>query len=297
MVIIISQLWKNSPGKRISGLYLRLLSLRCLYGKRSKRALPHVKISKWGELSLGHCRYAQDLWKLGPWNDPFDPNLVVSIKALIVGLQSRKNLSPYGISINLLPWLFWSIWCSRNQLLFLNRLTYLSIKLLLLAREWEKAQSSSSGRSISHQILSLLPSEITISIRYNTCAAWRSDSSTASISWIFASPSSSELNQGSMIQLHVSSPLLAEALALREALLQATSLNITDIWIRSNSQALVREFNRKRGPSELHRTPMDIIGLSSSFVLCFLSFVSRNFNGPANVLAKSCLNNLLSVKS
>ena len=138
---------------------------------------------------------------------------------------------------------------------------------------------------------------MTISIRYNTCAAWRSDSSTASISWIFASPSSSELNQGSMIQLHVSSPLLAEALALREALLQATSLNITDIWIRSNSQALVREFNRKRGPSELHRTPMDIIGLSSSFVLCFLSFVSRNFNGPADVLAKSCLNNLLSVKS
>lgn len=158
MVIIISQLWKNSPGKRISGIYLRLLSLRCLYGKRSKRALPHVKISKWGELSLGHCRYAQDVWKLGPWNDPFDPNLVVSIKALIVGLQSRKNLSPYGISINLLPWLFWSIWCSCNQLLFLNRLTYLSIKLLLLAREWEKAQSSSSGRSISHQILSLLPS-------------------------------------------------------------------------------------------------------------------------------------------
>ncbi|KAF2595318.1 hypothetical protein F2Q70_00044895 [Brassica cretica] len=52
--------------------------------------------------------------------------------------------------------------------------------------------------------------------------------------------------------MHVSSPLLAEALAIREALQQAISLKFTHIWIRSDSQVLVRAIDRNRSSSELH---------------------------------------------
>uniref|UniRef100_A0A0D3DF54 RNase H type-1 domain-containing protein n=1 Tax=Brassica oleracea var. oleracea TaxID=109376 RepID=A0A0D3DF54_BRAOL len=69
------------------------------------------------------------------------------------------------------------------------------------------------------------------------------------------------------------------------------SLNLTHIWVRSDSQVLVRAINRNRGSLELHGVLSDIAGLASSFTFCFFSFVPRNSNGPANALAKICLAN------
>lgn len=74
--------------------------------------------------ALFHCRFAQEVWTLGPWEDYLDYNALNSFRALLVGSQRKKNLPPYGVSINLwLCWsICWSIWCTRNQLLFQNRI-------------------------------------------------------------------------------------------------------------------------------------------------------------------------------
>lgn len=183
--------------------------------------------------------------------------------------------------------------CARNQRLLQNRSLSPQEtfnKDIFLAREWQKAQRPTAGRPSRLAIPPLLPEE-TISIRCNTDAARRSDSSTSGINWIFTSPSASEINRGAMIQLHVSSPLLAESLAVREDLLQAISLNITHIWVHSDSQVLIRAIYWKRGPSELHGALSNIVGLSSSFAFCFISFVPGISNGPVGALAKTCLNN------
>uniref|UniRef100_A0A0D3CY26 RNase H type-1 domain-containing protein n=1 Tax=Brassica oleracea var. oleracea TaxID=109376 RepID=A0A0D3CY26_BRAOL len=105
--------------------------------------------------------------------------------------------------------------------------------------------------------------------RCNTDAVWKSDSTTAGIGWIFTAPSTLEVNSGSKVQMHVSSPLLAEALAIREALQQAISLKFTYIWVRSDSQVLVRAIDRNRSSSELHGVLSGITGLASSFIFCF----------------------------
>ncbi|KAF2568810.1 hypothetical protein F2Q68_00027247 [Brassica cretica] len=105
----------------------------------------------------------------------------------------------------------------------------------------------------SRQPPSLTATESNIAIRCKTDAAWKSDTGTAGIGWIFNTPTVEELNRGANIQLYVSSPLVAEALAIRGVLQQAISLNITHIWVRSDSQVLIMAINRKRGPSELHR--------------------------------------------
>ena len=162
--------------------------------------------------------------------------------------------------------------CARNQRLLQNRSLSPQEtfnKDIFLAREWQKAQNPTAGRPSRLAIRPLLPEETTISIRCNTDAARRSDSSTSGSNWIFTSPSASEINRGAMIQLHVSSPLLAESLAVREDLLQAISLNITHIWVHSDSQVLIRAIYWKRGPSELHGALSNIVG----------------------ALAKTCLNN------
>ncbi|KAF2554427.1 hypothetical protein F2Q68_00037306 [Brassica cretica] len=77
--------------------------------------------------------------------------------------------------------------------------------------------------------------------------------------------------------------------------MHAISLNITLIWVRSDCQVLVRAIDRKRGLAELHGALSDILDLSSSFCFCFVSFVPRNCNGPADLWAKTCLNNCLSI--
>ncbi|KAF3606976.1 hypothetical protein DY000_02049673 [Brassica cretica] len=59
--------------------------------------------------------------------------------------------------------------------------------------------------------------------------------------------------------MHVSSRLLVEALAIREALQQAISFKLTHIWVRSDSQVLVREIDRNRNLLELHGVLSDVV--------------------------------------
>ncbi|XP_013639782.1 PREDICTED: uncharacterized protein LOC106345065 [Brassica oleracea var. oleracea] len=191
-----------------------------------------------------------------------DHNALSTFQGLLVGSQRKKNLPPYGVSINLLPWICWFIWCFRNHLLFQN-MTYSPQetfnKAIYLAREWENAQKPKSARGPFTIAAPQLPTETSSAIRCNTDAAWRSDSTTAGICWIFTAPSTVEVNRRLKIQMHVSSPLLAEALAIREALQQAISLKLTHIWVRSDSQVLVREIDRNRNSSEIHRVLSDAV--------------------------------------
>ncbi|KAF2558286.1 hypothetical protein F2Q68_00017091 [Brassica cretica] len=191
-----------------------------------------------------------------------DHNALSTFRGLLMGSQRKKYLPPYGVSINLLSWICWFIRCFRNHLLFQN-MTYSPQetfnKAIYLAREWENAQKPKSARGPSTIAALQLPTETSSAIRCNTDAAWRSDSTTTGICWIFTAPSTVEVNRGSKIQMHVSSRLLAEALAIREALQQAISFKLTHIWVRSDSQVLVREIDRNRNLLELHGVLSDVV--------------------------------------
>ncbi|KAL0644545.1 hypothetical protein Bca4012_042835 [Brassica carinata] len=87
---------------------------------------------------------------------------------------------------------------------------------------------------------------------------------------------------------------MAEGLAIREALSHAQHLGITKIWIRSDSLSLIRAINSVNKPVNLYGILSNIESLSSSFVFCCFSFVSRDLNGQADNLAKACLYNVFS---
>lgn len=117
----------------------------------------------------------------------------------------------------------------------------------------------------------------------NTDAAWRSDQQAAGLSWIFTDRQTQVLHQGSIGQRNVPSAYMAEALAIREALIQASSYNYTDICLRTDSQELARAITMRRRSTELFGILSDIDSLVfSPFRSCAVAFTPRARNGPAD---------------
>lgn len=110
-------------------------------------------------------------------------------------------LPPTGIPSNgLIPWILWSLWIARNNLLF-NKKTAtpeeVVTKAIASAREWLDAQ-------VSVPVAKRSKPEICQSLancfKLQTDAAWREDAEAAGLGWC------------------VRKPLIAEALAMREAI-------------------------------------------------------------------------------
>ena len=82
---------------------------------------------------------------------------------------------------------------------------------------------------------------------------------------------------------------LHEALAIRKSLRAAKEALLPKVWMRSDSQVLIRAINSKTYPMELFGVLMDVEFLSSSFDFILFSFVPRAQNSTADSLAKSAL--------
>lgn len=143
-------------------------------------------------------------------------------------------------------------------------------KSIAAMREWIAAQPQKSPKSKSTRrpppppICDCLA---TTTLCY-TDAAWKIESKAAGLAWIF--------NRGTTAQDHVSSAIMAEALAIRGALLHAISLNITHIWIRSDSQALIRAITSRRHPSG--RALWSAVRYRLISFLCFFIVFSLSFH-------------------
>jgi len=108
----------------------------------------------------------------------------------------------------------------------------------------------------------------------HTDAAWNKDLKLARLGWIF-NPTNIEMSRfGSATMRHVRSPLLAEALAIHEALRQASTLGFSQISVASDSKQVIEAINTEDPPLELHGILHDILILSSKFQFSSFSFIS-----------------------
>lgn len=101
-------------------------------------------------------------------------------------------------------------------------------KAILSQKEWKHAQANRPIIASSP----ITQPKITYSdntIFCNTDATWRTYHKAAGLSWIFTDQNSQELHRASTPQANVSSACMAEALAIREALIQTSSLQFTNI--------------------------------------------------------------------
>ncbi|XP_033130538.1 uncharacterized protein LOC103830906 [Brassica rapa] len=272
---------------RRRGLLGNTLCTRC----GAEETLEHIFFS---------CAPAKAVWELCPWTEPMDPLSCTSFRNTLEISFSKVNLPPIGTSANIFAWVCWSLWINRNQFTFENKSTAprdILSKAIALLKEWEFAQPPpAQSPNIPPP---LIPTQISSSATIICCsdAAWKKDSGEAGLAWIFKKHTGEEISRGCRHDYHVSSALMAEALAVRAALEHAFSLNLNIIWLRSDCKRLIQAINSTQGSVELYGVLADIesiIASSPSFSF-HASFIPRALNGPADLLAKSSLCNKLSV--
>ncbi|KAG2256921.1 hypothetical protein Bca52824_076215 [Brassica carinata] len=124
------------------------------------------------------------------------------------------------------------------------------------------AQVTVGNKPIAVQpiMYSTIPEECAI---INCDASWRIETLTAGLGWIVEDKQSDLCTEGQAQSEFVASPLMAEALALREALITVRH-GSPNVWIRSDNLELIRAINSKVFPMELYGVLKDIESLSSS---------------------------------
>lgn len=245
---------------------------------------------------LIQCKFAKDVWQLGPWKDTIDTTDLPTFVEMMKEAIKWTNLPPTGIIGNAFPWFCWTIWTSRNRLIFEKKVVTpqeAATKAIVSQQKWEQAQTAKPPQPMNTNSPPQSQSINLEAVFCNTDAAWRSDKKAAGLGWIFTDRDSNEISRGSAHQGNVPSAIVGEALAIREALLHAATLHINHICLRTDSQELVRAITSRRKSTELFGIQSDIDSLvfspSSPFSSVSIVFVSRVLNGPADLLAKSYL--------
>lgn len=117
-----------------------------------------------------------------------------------------------------------------------------------------------------------------------TDAAWNASRQSAGLGWVFSDAQRPAFWCGNKAEDYVGSLLIAEALAIRLALMEAQNMGINDVHVNSDLQVLIRVIQKKELIKELVGILQDIYELS-----CCFSYISRTDNFSADSLAKRAL--------
>lgn len=239
-----------------------------------------------------HCPFAIQVWTLAPLNRPLRVSSCSSLAAAIQEASLLVCLPHTGLVGNFSSWICWFLWTSRNKLIFENRHISAGSTIssaITSAREWQLAQHEKHPpcqSKILHEGYITPPPQTVVC---NTDAAWSCESSIASLGWIYNFSYLNKQEALSKCSRNVSSLLMAEALAMREAILSAKHRLLYKVWFQSDSQELIRAINSKSYPMELYGVLSDIELLSSFFVFISFSFIPRAQNMLADSVAKNAM--------
>ncbi|CAF2073156.1 unnamed protein product [Brassica oleracea] len=122
-----------------------------------------------------------------------------------------------------------------------------------------------------------------------TDAPWRKEARKAGLGWTAKASSTPVMCQKRPVH-HVSSALLAEGLAAREALLFCRDRGMDRIHLELDSSQLIKVIQQEEPIIEIHGVLADILHFSKSlFVFFSCSWIPRNLNLVADSLSKEAL--------
>ncbi|CAN7127563.1 unnamed protein product, partial [Brassica rapa subsp. narinosa] len=130
--------------------------------------------------------------------------------------------------------------------------------------------------------MNTIPAGTTCMISCCSDAAWQATTNRAGCGWIFTDHRDERLLQGTATFDHTVSPLMAEALAVRSALLHALEAGYSRICLKPDCQALVAIITSTHHPTELYGITRNIEHLSLSFDCIVFTFIPRNLNVMAD---------------
>lgn len=187
------------------------------------------------------------------------------------GARSLKCLPPSGISsVNLAAWVLWNLWTCRNKLVFnavatdpMDVMSY----AVSAAREWQNGKMPKQQKQ--RNTLPRPPPAVSSIPVVRSDAAWRENTIFAGLGWVVTCDK--KLMKFSGVEPFVSSPLIAEGTALREALRKCKEMNLRRIRCEADSQQLIKFINKGQPLPELYGIVLDILALAAEFD--FTSFV------------------------
>ncbi|KAL0884927.1 hypothetical protein Bca101_008909 [Brassica carinata] len=237
---------------------------------------------------LFHCPFAREVWNHSPLGRSFEVSGLTYLRADWSELQACKSLPPAGItSTPLVPWILWFMWKARNKYVFENfagNPVDLLSQVVAAAREWETSQLP-AGKSKPSK-----PPEIhaQVSAVAQSDAAWIESSHIAGLGWTIKS--TGQQRKESRGVSFVASSLIAEGLALRDAMDACRSMGLKEVRFESDSAQLIKAINGKEPKLELYCIVEDIHSMAKEFEVVVFVWISRLSNIVADVLAKNALN-------
>lgn len=245
---------------------------------------------------LFQCSYAQQVWKLAPFKQVLPTDSFDIVRMGMENMLGAICLPPIGIgSYPLTPWICWNLWKSRNQLVFMERLWSAEetlLKSILDAKEWHAAQvklKSSPPPSPYPSFRNGVSPPAHTSVVCRVDGAWSKDLKVAGLGWTSSTPPGT-ITRHSAICENVSSPLMAECLACRAAVMDAVGSGANHLILESDCLQLVGAINTRSILVETHGIISDIFLCCNQLASFSCRFIPRAANVIADSLAKNCLN-------
>ena len=236
---------------------------------------------------LFHCRFAQQVI--------LDVRGIIKLESSRSTLCNAQCLPPAGITPGSLAlWILWLLWKARNKFVFEGHSTSPEETLSLairVAREWCVNNSKAEKSEVRIKGLQA-PTESSSAVVLRTDAAWDRQQEAAGLGWaIFTQDGIQRFKKGASF---VSSPLLAEGMAMREAMALCSGMTLQTIRVESDSSQLIKALNSGYSVSELHGVLSDILAFVAKFESVIFAWIPRERNSEANSLAKVAVNDVSS---
>ena len=237
---------------------------------------------------LLHCSYARQVWTSAPVYPGVEYNGSIELRSFWPDLCLKKTLPPTGVSMGALaPWIVWQLWLARNKLVFEDKIITIEevvSKAVASAREWITSQDKLTQPTRPIAPPTMIQADYVL---LRTDAAWNESLNLAGLGWM--TKRQGRDSSFSSIAHHVTTPLAAEGLALREALLKCMDIGLSKIRCESDSTTLIKAINANSPLVGLYDILADINSIASSFESISFNWISRERNSIADGLAKNVL--------
>ncbi|XP_013720458.1 uncharacterized protein LOC106424252 [Brassica napus] len=237
---------------------------------------------------LFHCEFAEKVWKQAPFLQYLDQRGLLYLETDWMGLVELTCLRPVGIvATQLAPWLICSLWTSRNNMIFNNKIVTIEeviSRAISSAKEWKNAQGQDEPKKPSQRKIEDVPHYDTV---LQTDAAWTETTGTTGLGWAIKTARGTQRFSNSTT--FVTSPLMAESLAMREAIKKSKELGIRSLRCESDSSQLIKALSSSFEPLEIYGIISDIKIEASSFDVISFCWIPRERNVDGDSLAKAAL--------
>ena len=234
------------------------------------------------------CTVAQEVWAQAPFTQNIDFSGKIDFKEHWDVVRELTCLPPSGISTTALaPWILWSLWVSRNKLIFDAHsfpATEILTNAIAAAREWQNGQVKAPQKQ---RTTDLSPVNVENTILMRSDASWKGDRNVAGLGWVIYGENGPI--KFSAVEEHVSTPLMAESIAMRAALVKCKEMGVHRIRCEADSKQLIACIRNEEPMPEIYGIVSDIVALASEFETISFGWISRLENVIADGLAKQCV--------